>query len=146
MSATAARTEVTAELALDMYRRMAQIRLFEENANDLYRSAKMPGLTHLYIGEEAVAVGGLKDQELPHSTVLLVAQLMVGPEGLKLKMTFPFASRNESVGLARGLATPKLPSDGPSARTRTRCGGSRATGDAEAARSRSTRRTTSCSC
>ena len=25
--------------------------------NELYRSAKMPGLTHLYIGEEAVAVG-----------------------------------------------------------------------------------------
>src|ERR1043165_1524297 len=40
-----------------MYRRMTLIRLFEEHANDLYRSAKMPGLTHLYIGEEAVAVG-----------------------------------------------------------------------------------------
>ena len=26
-------------------------------SNELYRSAKMPGLTHLYIGEEAVAVG-----------------------------------------------------------------------------------------
>src|SRR5881275_1010283 len=40
-----------------MYRRMTLIRLFEEQANQLYRSAKMPGLTHLYIGEEAVAVG-----------------------------------------------------------------------------------------
>src|SRR5437667_8222631 len=40
-----------------MYRRMTLIRLFEEHANDLYRSAKMPGLTHLYIGEEGVAVG-----------------------------------------------------------------------------------------
>jgi TPP-dependent pyruvate/acetoin dehydrogenase alpha subunit len=40
-----------------MYRRMTLIRLFEEQANDLYRSAKMPGLTHLYIGEEAIAVG-----------------------------------------------------------------------------------------
>jgi pyruvate dehydrogenase E1 component alpha subunit len=57
MSATAERTEVTPELALGMYRRMTLIRLFEENANDLYRSAKMPGLTHLYIGEEAIAVG-----------------------------------------------------------------------------------------
>src|SRR3954469_21199347 len=57
MSATASRTEVGAELGLDMYRRMTQIRLFEEHANDLYRSAKMPGLTHLYIGEEAIAVG-----------------------------------------------------------------------------------------
>ncbi len=42
---------------LDMYRRMTTIRLFEEQVNELYRGAKMPGLAHLYIGEEAVAVG-----------------------------------------------------------------------------------------
>ena len=42
---------------LDMYRRMKTIRLFEEQVNELYRGAKMPGLAHLYIGEEAVAVG-----------------------------------------------------------------------------------------
>jgi pyruvate dehydrogenase E1 component alpha subunit len=40
-----------------MYRRMVSIRQFEENANDLYTRALMPGFTHLYIGEEAVAVG-----------------------------------------------------------------------------------------
>src|SRR5712671_1276697 len=42
---------------LRMYRKMVMIRLFEEQANDLYIRALMPGLTHLYIGEEAVAVG-----------------------------------------------------------------------------------------
>ena len=42
---------------LHMYQQMCKIRAFEENANDLYTSAKMPGLTHLYIGEEAIAVG-----------------------------------------------------------------------------------------
>ena len=42
---------------LDAYRRMVTIRAFEERVNELYRSAKMPGLAHLYIGEEAVAVG-----------------------------------------------------------------------------------------
>ena len=42
---------------LEMYRAMTTIRLFEEQVNELYRSAKMPGLAHLYIGEEAVAVG-----------------------------------------------------------------------------------------
>ena len=36
---------------------MLKIRLFEEQVNDLYPGAKMPGLAHLYIGEEAVAVG-----------------------------------------------------------------------------------------
>jgi pyruvate dehydrogenase E1 component alpha subunit len=45
------------EEAIQMYRRMLGIRRFEENANDLYMRALMPGLTHLYIGEEAVAVG-----------------------------------------------------------------------------------------
>jgi pyruvate dehydrogenase E1 component alpha subunit len=40
-----------------MYRRMVMIRLFEEQVNDLYTRALMPGLAHLYIGEEAIAVG-----------------------------------------------------------------------------------------
>src|SRR5262245_33866630 len=43
--------------ALRMYRQMVTIRLFEEKVNDLYTRALMPGLAHLYIGEEAVAVG-----------------------------------------------------------------------------------------
>jgi acetoin:2,6-dichlorophenolindophenol oxidoreductase subunit alpha len=42
---------------LHMYRRMQAIRLFEEQVNDLYTRALMPGLAHLYVGEEAVAVG-----------------------------------------------------------------------------------------
>lgn len=42
---------------LRMYRQMARIRTFEDNANQLYLTAKMPGLTHMYSGEEAVAVG-----------------------------------------------------------------------------------------
>jgi acetoin:2,6-dichlorophenolindophenol oxidoreductase subunit alpha len=36
---------------------MQMIRLFEEQVNELYTRALMPGLAHLYIGEEAVAVG-----------------------------------------------------------------------------------------
>lgn len=42
---------------LQMYRTMQAIRLFEEQVNDLYTRALMPGLAHLYIGEEAVATG-----------------------------------------------------------------------------------------
>ncbi len=42
---------------LHYYRQMYKIRAFEEQANQLYLRAIMPGLTHLYIGEEAVAVG-----------------------------------------------------------------------------------------
>ena len=44
-------------LALTMAELMLRIRAFEAQANQLYLSAKMPGLTHLYVGEEAVAVG-----------------------------------------------------------------------------------------
>ena len=42
---------------LRMYRQMARIRTFEDQANRLYLEAKMPGLTHMYSGQEAVAVG-----------------------------------------------------------------------------------------
>ena len=42
---------------MKMYRQMVAIRFFEERVNDLYTRALMPGLAHLYIGEEAIAVG-----------------------------------------------------------------------------------------
>lgn len=45
------------ELLLNMYDQMLQIRLFEEKIVEMYSRGIMPGLAHLYIGEEAVAVG-----------------------------------------------------------------------------------------
>ncbi len=45
------------ELWLRMYRQMVAIREFEAQVNELYTRALMPGLAHLYIGEEAIAVG-----------------------------------------------------------------------------------------
>jgi acetoin:2,6-dichlorophenolindophenol oxidoreductase subunit alpha len=56
-AATEAGAIAGAEKWLRMYRGMQMIRLFEEQVNDLYTRAVMPGLAHLYIGEEAVAVG-----------------------------------------------------------------------------------------
>jgi len=64
-------TEPNGQAWLDMYASMLRIRLFEEQVNDLYTSAKMPGLAHLYIGEEAVAVGvcaALRDDDYITST------------------------------------------------------------------------------
>ncbi|HEY3208921.1 MAG TPA: thiamine pyrophosphate-dependent dehydrogenase E1 component subunit alpha [Actinomycetota bacterium] len=40
-----------------MYEQMLRIRRFDLHVNQLYLSAKMPGLAHLYVGQEAVAVG-----------------------------------------------------------------------------------------
>jgi TPP-dependent pyruvate/acetoin dehydrogenase alpha subunit len=51
------KSQTNTEHYMRMYRQMIRIRTFEDNANQLYLSAKMPGLTHMYSGEEAVAVG-----------------------------------------------------------------------------------------
>ena len=45
------------EKLVSMYQQMFTIRRFEEAINDVYRRGLMPGIAHLYIGEEAVAVG-----------------------------------------------------------------------------------------
>jgi pyruvate dehydrogenase E1 component alpha subunit len=43
--------------ARHLYREMLRIRRFEERCVELYSAAKIRGFMHLYIGEEAVAVG-----------------------------------------------------------------------------------------
>ena len=53
----AATSAINVEQWLRMYRQMVRIRVFEEHVNQLYTRALMPGLAHLYTGEEAVAVG-----------------------------------------------------------------------------------------
>lgn len=55
--------EVEREELIYMYKQMVTIRRFEEAINDVYRRGLMPGLAHLYIGEEAVAVGVCKALE-----------------------------------------------------------------------------------
>jgi len=45
------------EKLLKMYQGMLKIRFFENKITDLYSRGLMPGLAHLYIGEEAIAVG-----------------------------------------------------------------------------------------
>ena len=45
------------ESYLQMFKQMVRIRAFEEQANQLYLSAKMPGLAHMSVGQEAVEVG-----------------------------------------------------------------------------------------
>jgi pyruvate dehydrogenase E1 component alpha subunit len=47
------------ELITDLYRQMLRIRRFEEEAARLYTERKIGGFLHLYIGQEAVAVGAL---------------------------------------------------------------------------------------
>jgi pyruvate dehydrogenase E1 component alpha subunit len=42
---------------IDLYKKMIEIRLFEEKIQDLYARGLVPGSVHLYIGQEAVAAG-----------------------------------------------------------------------------------------
>jgi pyruvate dehydrogenase E1 component alpha subunit/2-oxoisovalerate dehydrogenase E1 component len=48
---------IDADVARALYRDMALIRRFEEKAAEAYALGKIGGFLHLYIGEEAVAVG-----------------------------------------------------------------------------------------
>ncbi|MDI7774532.1 pyruvate dehydrogenase (acetyl-transferring) E1 component subunit alpha [Asticcacaulis sp. EMRT-3] len=52
-----ARRNVSKEDLLHYYREMVQIRRFEERAGQLYGMGLIGGFCHLYIGQEAVAVG-----------------------------------------------------------------------------------------
>lgn len=64
-------SDVDRERWIEMYQQMYKIRVFEEHANQLYLAAKMPGLTHMYAGQEAVAVGvceALRDDDYITST------------------------------------------------------------------------------
>ena len=47
----------TKERLISFYQTMQTIRIFEERISDLYARGEVPGLAHLYIGEEAVATG-----------------------------------------------------------------------------------------
>jgi pyruvate dehydrogenase E1 component alpha subunit len=51
---------LTRERALFLLKEMIRIRRFEEKAAELYSLTKIRGFLHLYIGEEAVAVGAMQ--------------------------------------------------------------------------------------
>jgi acetoin:2,6-dichlorophenolindophenol oxidoreductase subunit alpha len=68
---TVTRTEQSTDLALSLYERMVRIRVFEQKVQQLFKLGKLPGFVHLYIGEEAIAVGAcsvLHDQDRITST------------------------------------------------------------------------------
>lgn len=45
------------ENCLDLYKKMLLIRKFEERVSRLFAEGEIPGFVHLYLGEEAIAVG-----------------------------------------------------------------------------------------
>jgi pyruvate dehydrogenase E1 component alpha subunit len=57
------RLRVTKEEALILFRKMSLIRRFEERAEEAYGRGRIGGFLHLYIGEEAIAVGAIAGLE-----------------------------------------------------------------------------------
>ena len=60
---------VDKDLILQLYRTMLLIRRFEERAGQLYGMGLIGGFCHLYIGEEAVAVG-VQSIKQPHDQII----------------------------------------------------------------------------
>ena len=60
VAAAAASATLAHEDLLEIYRRMRLARRFEETVNELYMQGRIPSTLHLYIGQEAVAVGVLR--------------------------------------------------------------------------------------
>lgn len=58
------------ELIGHLYRQMLRIRRFEEEAARMYTERKIGGFLHLYIGQEAVAVGAVSVLELQKDYVM----------------------------------------------------------------------------
>ncbi len=57
--------QISQQLLLDYYKKMLELRLFELKVQELYRNGRLPGFVHLYVGEEAVAVGVCANLEAP---------------------------------------------------------------------------------
>src|SRR5678816_3938902 len=57
MTAREDKPHLTRQHVLHLLREMLRIRRFEERSAELYQQEKIRGFLHLYIGEEAVAVG-----------------------------------------------------------------------------------------
>jgi pyruvate dehydrogenase E1 component alpha subunit len=55
-----AQLEIEREHALTLLREMLRIRRFEEKSAEVYSLGKIRGFLHLYIGEEAIAVGAMQ--------------------------------------------------------------------------------------
>lgn len=67
--AATAKVKATPEQKLELIRKLARIRAFEEQVEKLNRTGRIPGFLHTSIGQEAVAVGVCEALEQPDFVV-----------------------------------------------------------------------------
>lgn len=91
------------ELLLKLYRQMVQIRRFEEAAAKAYSQGKIGGFLHLYIGQEACAVGAisaLRDEDYVVATYRDHAQALARGTSARVCMAELFG---KATGCSKGL-------------------------------------------
>lgn len=91
--------QLTPERFADAFARMLLVRRFEETVWDLYRRGEMPGLAHLSIGQEAVAVGVCSALE-PNDYIVSTHR---GHGHCIAKGTHPNALMSEMLGRSDGI-------------------------------------------
>ncbi len=81
---------------IEMYTTMVKIRMFETKVSELFAANKIPGVVHLYIGEEAVATGvcaTLRDTDYITSTHRGHGHLLAKGGDVKLMLAEVFGKK-----------------------------------------------------
>ena len=106
--------DIPNEKLVQMYRGMLRIRHFENRVKDLFAAGEMPGFVHLYLGEEAVAVGAcsaLKDDDYITSTHRGHGHILAKGGEMKYMMAELYGKAtgyNKGKGGSMHIAWPKL--------------------------------------
>ena len=106
--------DIPKEKLVQMYRGMLRIRHFENRVKDLFAAGEMPGFVHLYLGEEAVAVGAcsaLKDDDYITSTHRGHGHILAKGGEMKYMMAELYGKAtgyNKGKGGSMHIAWPKL--------------------------------------
>jgi pyruvate dehydrogenase E1 component alpha subunit len=106
--------EIPRETLVLMYERMLKIRHFEDRVKDLFAAGEMPGFVHLYLGQEAVAVGAcapLNDDDYITSTHRGHGHIIAKGGDVKLMMAELYGKAtgyNKGKGGSMHIADPRL--------------------------------------
>jgi TPP-dependent pyruvate/acetoin dehydrogenase alpha subunit len=105
--------DIPQEKLLLMYERMLKVRHFEDRVKDLFAAGEMPGFVHLYLGQEAVAVGAcapLNDDDYITSTHRGHGHIIAKGGDVKLMMAelYGKATGYKGKGGSMHIADPRL--------------------------------------
>ena len=106
--------DIPRKTLLLMYERMLKVRHFEDRVKDLFAAGEMPGFVHLYLGQEAVAVGAcapLNDDDFITSTHRGHGHIIAKGGDVKLMMAELYGKAtgyNKGKGGSMHIADPRL--------------------------------------